>query len=69
VTKGEQIARVIDKAAAIVERIFYHTLAKVELRGSPHNRKQIEDPEERNCLNARETECPVGPGSANGVIR
>jgi hypothetical protein len=30
------MARVIDKAAAIVEGIFHHTVAKVELRGSPH---------------------------------
>ena len=34
-TKGEQMARVIDKAAAIVEGIFHHTVAKVELGGSP----------------------------------
>ena len=33
-TKGEQMATVIDKAAAIVEGILHHTVAKVELRGS-----------------------------------
>jgi hypothetical protein len=30
------MARVIDRAAVIVEGIFYHTVVKVELRGSTY---------------------------------
>jgi hypothetical protein len=39
------MARVIDKAAAIVEGIFHHTVAKVELRAP--------------ISKARQTSCPV----------